>query len=78
MKKFHEIICASKMDFITVQAVQSHISILHKIGILDYYKCRICGNYHTNTIKNKEVVSQKRERTRTKRETQENRIKKMR
>lgn len=74
----NKVICDSKLDFTTIQAVQSHIKQLNKIGILDFYKCKICDNYHTATMKDKSIVSQKREHSRQKRTTTENRIKKMR
>lgn len=71
-------ICDSKLDFTTINAVREHIVNINKVGILDFYKCKICKNYHTNTIEGKTIISQKREHTRHKRESTENRIKKLR
>ena len=71
-------ICDSKLDFTTVNAVKEHIVNINKVGILDFYTCPVCKNYHTYTIDGKTIISQKREHTRHKRETTENRIKKLR
>lgn len=71
-------ICDSKLDFTTVNAVREHILNINKVGILDFYTCPVCKNYHTSTIAGKTIISQKREHLRYKRESTENRIKKFR
>jgi hypothetical protein len=74
----HKSVCDSKLDFTTINAVKEHIANINKVGILDFYKCKICINYHTYTIEGKTIISEKREYIRHKRETTENRIKKLR
>ena len=63
----NEIICDSKLSFTTVDAVLSHIKNLNKEGILSYYQCNVCGNFHTTTLPGKNKVSEKREKMRQKR-----------
>ena len=70
--------CKSKLSFTTKEAVISHVKNLNKEGVLAYYSCGVCANYHTATLPGKNKVSQKREHTRQKRENSKNRIKKMR
>ncbi|WP_395073855.1 hypothetical protein [Flavobacterium sp.] len=73
-----KIICDSKLDFTTRDSVSNHIKLLNKVGIIDYYKCNVCKNFHTATMQGKKKVSERRESSRHKRETTENRIKKFR
>lgn len=61
-------VCRSKSKFTTIEAVLSHIKALNKIGVLGWYKCRVCKEYHTTTLPGKNKISEKREHTRQKRE----------
>ncbi|MEN9655238.1 MAG: hypothetical protein RL311_146 [Bacteroidota bacterium] len=70
--------CESKLQFTTKDAVVSHIKILNKVGILDFYTCAVCKMFHTTTFIGKNTISEKREHSRQKRASTENRIKKMR
>lgn len=67
IKKMHDT-CRSKLKFTTIEAVLSHIKALNKIGVLGWYKCRVCKEYHTTTLPGKDKISEKREHTRQKRE----------
>ena len=67
VKKMHDV-CRSKLKFTTIESVLSHIKALNKIGVLGWYKCRICKEYHTTTLPGKDKISEKREHTRQKRE----------
>jgi len=71
-------ICDSKLDFTTINAVREHIVHINKVGILDFYTCPVCKCYHTYTLQGKTIISAKREHSRIKRQTTENRIKKLR
>ena len=71
IKKMHDT-CRSKLKFTTIEAVLSHIKALNKIGVLGWYKCRICKEYHTTTLPGKDKISEKREHTRQKRERNKN------
>ena len=71
IRKMHDT-CRSKLKFTTIEAVLSQIKALNKIGVLGWYKCRICKEYHTTTLPGKDKISEKREHTRQKRERNKN------
>ena len=71
IKKMHDT-CRSKLKFTTIESVLSQIKALNKIGVLGWYKCRICKEYHTTTLPGKDKISEKREHTKQKRERNKN------
>ncbi len=72
MPKKNDVVCRSKLTFTSEEAVKSHISLLNKEGILDYYHCKMCDNFHTTTLPGKNKISQRREHSRQKRDRNRN------
>ena len=54
-----EMVCLSKQAYTSELIVQTVLNMSLKDTSQDYYRCKICNNFHIYTLNNK--VSQKRE-----------------
>lgn len=58
--EFSNVVCDSKVKFSSEELVSQFIFMSGKQGVLDYYLCKGCNEYHTYTIEGKKKLFEKR------------------
>jgi hypothetical protein len=68
MIKKNKLVCDTKATFSNLENVQYFIKYINKEGCLDFYKCKVCQNFHTTSVADRKVIHQKREHAKKKKE----------
>jgi len=68
MVKKNKLVCDTKTSFSNEENVKYFIKYINKEGCLDFYKCKVCNNFHTTSVNERKVIQQKREHSKQKRE----------